>query len=554
MPKESQATAALKLAIAAGAETWVDDAGVPFITVKVGDHVEHYRLKADPESQPGRWLARIFYKKTRQALPSGPKKDVLENLIADAISGDRVFPTGRRVARVANHVYLDLCNPTWEVVEVTTKGWAIRSAAEVPIRFTRTTSMLALPSPVRGGRVDDLAPFFNCQTEDDFRLVVIWVVAALSAGREYPVLVFVGEAGSAKSTATLIARSIIDPNTAPLRKAPREERDLFIAANNSFVLTFDNLSAPPDWLPDALCAVALDAGYACRALYTDDVETVFRVAAPIILNGISEQLTRSDLADRALSVTLLRVDPTKMKPKDELQAEFNAALPGILGAFLDVLAAALAQLPKVNLTHYPRLAQTAKLMAAAEPALQWVPGTSARLFNLAQTSVAENVTEGDPLVQALLELSGKLNPWKFEGSATELMAKLATVEPHPIPPVWPPTARALGQKLRRIAPQLRLTGWDVNPDGRSGTHANSRCIRLAYPAEIAYVPPTQTFSETTSSAPEPAPGPNCGHADKADDDAGGNLLGGERMIMANLPPFSLSEERKTTSATSACPK
>jgi hypothetical protein len=38
-----------------------------------------------------------------------------------------------------------------------------------------------------------------------------------------------------------------------VRALPREERELMIAANNSYALAFDNLSGLPAWLSDALC-------------------------------------------------------------------------------------------------------------------------------------------------------------------------------------------------------------------------------------------------------------------------------------------------------------
>jgi hypothetical protein len=57
----------------------------------------------------------------------------------------------------------------------------------------------------------------------------------------------------------------------------REERDLMIAANNGYLLAFDNLSGVSFWLSDALC----------------------RLARPILLNGIEDVISRPDLADRA---------------------------------------------------------------------------------------------------------------------------------------------------------------------------------------------------------------------------------------------------------------
>jgi hypothetical protein len=41
-----------------------------------------------------------------------------------------------------------------------------------------------------------------------------------------------------------------------------------------------------------------------RRLYTDDEELVFRAARPILLNGIEDVISRPDLADRAIFLTL----------------------------------------------------------------------------------------------------------------------------------------------------------------------------------------------------------------------------------------------------------
>ena len=78
-----------------------------------------------------------------------------------------------------------------------------------------------------------------------------WLVAACRPQGPYPLLILQGEQGSAKSTTAKLLRRIIDPVTAPLRTPPREERDLLIAANNSWVVAYDNLSGIPPWLSDA---------------------------------------------------------------------------------------------------------------------------------------------------------------------------------------------------------------------------------------------------------------------------------------------------------------
>ena len=48
-------------------------------------------------------------------------------------------------------------------------------------------------------------------------------------------------------------RSLLDPNLAALRTAPGDERDLAINANNSWILSYDNMSGVPLWLSDEMC-------------------------------------------------------------------------------------------------------------------------------------------------------------------------------------------------------------------------------------------------------------------------------------------------------------
>jgi hypothetical protein len=102
--------------------------------------------------------------------------------------------------------------------------------------------MKALPIPQRGGTISELRSFINLASENDFVLLVSWLVAGFNPRGPYPVAVLQGEAGSAKSTGVRVIRELLDPNTTPLRSEPRETRDLMIAARNSWCLAFDNIS------------------------------------------------------------------------------------------------------------------------------------------------------------------------------------------------------------------------------------------------------------------------------------------------------------------------
>jgi len=89
-----------------------------------------------------------------------------------------------------------------------------------------------------------------------------------------------GEQGSVKTVLSKLLKALIDPNAAPVRALSREERELMIAANNGYLLAFDNLSGLPIWLSDALCRLATGGSFAVRQLYTDDEEMLFEAARP----------------------------------------------------------------------------------------------------------------------------------------------------------------------------------------------------------------------------------------------------------------------------------
>src|SRR5205807_392394 len=129
---------------------------------------------------------------------------------------------------------------------------------------------------------------------------------------------------SAKTVLSKLLKSLIDPNAAPVRSLSREERELMIAANNGYLLAFDNLSGLPAWLSDALCRLASGGSFAVRQLYTDDEEVLFEAARPILLNGIEEVISRPDLGDRAIFLTLAPIGEVQRRPESELWRGFEA--------------------------------------------------------------------------------------------------------------------------------------------------------------------------------------------------------------------------------------
>jgi hypothetical protein len=270
-------------------------------------------------------------------------------------------------------------------------------------------------------------------------------------------LVLSGEQGSAKSFVAGLLRALVDPNTAPLRSLPREDRDLFIAANNGYCIAFDNVSSLPPWLSDALCRIATGGGFATRKLYTDGDEALFDAMRPIALNGIEDFVTRGDLADRSL---ILRLDPIpehRRRPEKELLATFEAARPRILGALLDAVAHGLRELPNTRLDQLPRMADFAMWATACEGAL-WPVGSFRHAYDRNRADANESIIESDAVALAVRSLMATCSTW--EGFVAALLPVLTEKagERAAKAKAWPDTARALSGVLRRAAPHLRRVG------------------------------------------------------------------------------------------------
>jgi len=480
------------IALAADVELFHGADGTGYADLEINDHRETWPIRSRGFK---RWLARRFY----EAIGGAPSSEALRsawNVIEARAHFDA--PQMDVYIRVAGHdgkLYLDLADDAWRAVEIDEVGW--RVVEEPPVRFRRAAGMKPLPVPAAGGSVEMLRSFLNVGGDDDFVLVVAWALAVLRNRGPYPVIVLSGEQGSAKSTFSAILRALLDPNSAPLRALPREDRDLFIAATNGHVLTFDNVSGLPGWISDTLCRLATGGGFAVRQLYTDQDEVLFDAARPVVLNGIEEIVTRPDLADRAIFLTLELIPEERRRPEKELWAAFEKVRPQILGALLDAVSAGLRRLPETRLERLPRMADFALWATACETAI-WDEGTFWRAYAGNRDEAVDSVIEADPVGSAIRSLMDSRTEWT--GTASNLLGALSGEVGERIAKAktWPATARALSGRLRRAATFLRKVGVDIefNKEGR----ARTRIIRISCGTDSAGAAPSRPSAPSAELA------------------------------------------------------
>jgi len=428
-----------------------------------------------------RWLSREYHQKYstddfKTGASSQAIAEALDTLEAVAVEGEEQAVHQRIAWGADGSIWLDLCDDKWRAVHITAEGWSVHATPTV--YFTRRRGMLALPEPERGGSWDTLWRLANLQTSKQRTMAVSWLLGTFRPSGPYPVLATEGEQGSGKSVVCRILRGLVDPNEATSRRPPRDERDLFIAAGNGHVIAYENLSGIPPWLSDALCTLSTGGGYATRTLYENAEETIINAQRPILLNGIDAIATRGDLRDRTLLLTLDQISDTNRKPEADLWAQYETATPQLLGLLLDAVSAALKNWSETKLDRSPRMADFARWIVSAEKGgmLPWEPGEFLSTYRDAQAGMAAQTVESDRLAQAIIAMIAEQSGQTWFGTATALADKLRpyVLDPDPKRDAWLHNPRALGNRLRRVAPDLRTQNVYMDHDtvGHSKTRTH----------------------------------------------------------------------------------
>jgi putative DNA primase/helicase len=442
-----------------GAELWHSPEKTAYATIEVSGHKEHLRIESTAFQ---RWAIGRFYKATGRAVASLMLGDALRVLSVRAIEDGACHQPMMRTGCAEDACWLDLCDDHWRAIKITAHGWEVIN--DPPVKFTRSETMLAFPEPEHGHLIEEFREFVNTD-DDDYRLIIAWLVAALwGRASAYPVLALGGESGSGKTTITRLLRSLVDPSAVPVMTLPRDERDLVVQSKCGLVLSFDNVSSVESWLSDAICRLATGSNFMTRKLHTDAEPFWFQGARPVLLNGIPSLAERADLADRAVTVRLLRIEEANRRSEDDLKLEWSHALPGILGALLDAMSSAVRLYDQTKVEKLPRMADFARLVTACEPGLGWEAGDFMKAYKANRQMNSEAVFEGDPVAITIEKFIKTQHPTKgWQGTATKLLEELNLIVADNLRRFrsWPTKPNALGNAVDRAAPLLRHKGIHV---------------------------------------------------------------------------------------------
>jgi hypothetical protein len=472
--KESGSDRLVKLVVGSGAELWHTPKQEFYVTCNRDGHEETHPLRTKSAKL---WMGSLFYADREKPPSNQAYQDAFTVLEGIALFEGPEREAYVRVGPYEDKIYVDLGDKTWRVIEISKDGWKVIDKS--PIRFWRPKTLLPLPEPKKGGKWDDLRKLMNVKDDRNWILAIGWAVQAYWPYGPYAHHNFNGEQGTGKTLAQIILKLLLDPSSTPLRRPPRDDRDVIIAATNERLPSFDNLSGMPEHLSDVFCGLSTGVQRGTRALYTDNEEAVMGAKAPAMMNGIDTLSDRGDLLDRTIINDLPRIKKEDRVREKKIMADFEKVRPQSLGLFLDATATGLKRMKDIDDSdiELPRMADFCAWVMACEPSLPWNEGQFMTTYNQSIEDALTVIVDNDQVSRAVYDLAlfYSQNGAKdgFSGNATELLELLGTrehIDPINTPRGWPRTANYLSARLRRMAPALRsrnvVIEWDYSAQGK----------------------------------------------------------------------------------------
>ena len=475
---QSKPTIASRLLILAqnsGAKFFRDSHSGDYYVAPNGDGTQVWRLDGQDAV---RWLTRLWLENETNPAASDSIKTALFTLGA-LVDDSETIPLFVRVAWVDGNLWYDLGSGA---VRIGPDGW--KTIESPPILFRRFPHQLHQVRPSSEGDFDLIDRFLPVEPgSDESLLLKVWLLAGFSSDGPRPVLDLAGPQGSGKTTTSRVIKRNLDPSRVSTIRRLADLRDLQQQMAQTWALFADNLSGIGPETSDMLAAAVTGDATFRRKLYTNEDAQIFAYRRVLCLNGITHTAERPDLLDRALLVTLQRIN----QPMDEATfwANFDTDIPKILGGAFELLSKALVMLPSVDLTKQKgfRMADFARWGYAIAEGAGWGGMRFLSAYEENINHQHEEAVSASLLVQAVLVFMDNQDEW--EGNATALKTALDPIardslgiDPTNKRSGWPQDAPRLSKDLFRMATTLAASRIAVSRPTRTGKRGRLILLRV----------------------------------------------------------------------------
>lgn len=349
----------------------------------------------------------------------------------------------------------------------------INSDKKIRFNMLENFDVKLVPKPdVENCNINLLQSYINT-SEDDYKLIVTFILNCFFTNSHYPLLLLNGVAGSGKSIITQMIKTLVDPSPVMLRNQFESKEDLVIAVQHCHLVDLNNCK-PMKKLEDTLCTILSGGVLTKRKKFTDSKQTVLYTHNPVVVNGIGETISQDDLLDRTIKVRTRQFDGdgVDLKPETQLLAEFKQDLPYILGGILVCLQKVLSRKNAIEQPKsLPRMADFYLFGLAVEKAMDWEKNSFKHAFYQNQKAIHNEILDDSKLAQAIIKLIAIKN--EYFGSMKSLLDALISLGEINIS-----SPRLLSSEIDRITIQLqRVKKIIIKREGRSNKGVMVRIYR-----------------------------------------------------------------------------
>jgi hypothetical protein len=399
-----------------------DDSGIKF-TVTVPISSRSY----------DRWLGAGFYDQYKRAAPREAFKSAIRTIEARTYAARKSFRLFPRIARVQDAngdtvIYLDIGDHTGRAIRIDHTGYQV--VDDPSVKFIRPEGGIGvLPMPAPGGDINNLEGMLNLRGNRDFILAVAWVLGCYQPNHSLLQALLLGRHGSAKTSTLRRLCALIDPLLNEPSEPVREDREMILVAQTTYVQNVDNVVKISPTRSAALCRLSTGGTQRGRILYTTADTYSLHARRPVIQTAIRMVVAAPDLIDRTAIIGMGTPFEEEKEASREtervLEAKFQAAWPKLLGCILKAVSEGLRHLradepvPKP----LPRMADFAEWTYRCEAGLGWERGTILKAYREALDEYARDIAELDTIASGLLQFMLD-NPDGWRGSVAMLGAHL----------------------------------------------------------------------------------------------------------------------------------
>lgn len=390
---------------------------------------------------------------------------------------------------MGNH-YIAMCDNAEQVIEITENKWNIIQNS--PIYFREYETQRSLPTPVKGGNLKTILNYLNIGNEEDEILLLPTMCTLPLANLTRPIIGFIGDQGSAKTSTARLIRALLDPSDPAENDFSPTKQNLSLVFYHNALPIFDNLSTISSTVSDMFCRAYSGTGFQSRKLYMDNALISFSYKRSFLFTAIKTPTAAEDFNARTVMIQLNRIAGSAQIGEEAIMRKFKADAPNILGGMLDVLVEAKRIAPRLNLHWKSRWADAFQYAAAAAEVLGY--GAN-RYLEACRDNIAARTTQGpsqvaahskqEPALEAILSLMSAQG--NFEGTTSNLLAAIAPHCPSNLGPAaaknWPNSAVKLGKALNRIAAALEDAGVAMtSTPSKIGTWVTLEWLTTAAPS------------------------------------------------------------------------